>query len=76
MDYTTCYTYRVIFSRELSNTIWKLKRKIPNFDFFQLYFVITEKYNGDRYEELLLYKRLKPFQLFYEGQNKTRAMFH
>ena len=37
MDHTTCCTYTAVFSRELSNAIWKNDREVPNFNFFQLY---------------------------------------
>ena len=63
IDYTTCCTYKTVFSCDLSNAIWKNDiREMPNF--FQLcnYFVaITEKYNGDLLQRSS-YKRLKSFQ--------------
>ena len=53
-------------------SIWKNDiREIPNFTFFQIYhyFVVnTEKYNLFRKTS---FKRLKSFQLFYEGHIKT-----
>ena len=33
MDHTTCYTYKAVISRELSNAIWQNDREITNFDF-------------------------------------------
>ena len=66
MDHTTCCTYTAVFSRELSNAIWKNDREVPNFNFFQLYHyfvVITEKYNGNLLRRTS-YKRLKSFQFF------------
>ena len=75
--HTTCCTYKAVFSRELSNAIWKNDiREIPNFNFSQLYHyfvVITEKYNGDLLRRTS-YKRLKSFQFFYEGHIKTMEL--
>ena len=77
MDHTTCCTYKAVFSRELSNTIWINDfREIPNFNFFQLYHyfvVITEKYNGDLLRGTS-YKRLRSFQFFYESHIKTMEL--
>ena len=77
-DNTICFTYKAVFSRELSNAIWKNDiREIPNFYFFQLYHyfvVITEKYNGDLLRRTS-YKRLKLFQFFYEGYIKIMELF-
>ena len=77
MDHTTCCTYKAVFSRELSNAIWKNDiREIPNFNFSQLYnyfVVITEKYNGDLLRRTSC-KRLKSFQFFYEGHIKTMEL--
>ena len=77
MDHTTRCTHKAVFSRELSNAIWKNDiRDIPNFNFFQLYHyfvVITEKYNGDLFRRTS-YKRLKSFQFFYESHIKTMEL--
>ena len=74
--FTTCCTYEAVFSRELSNAIWKNDtREIPNFNFFQLYHyfaVITEKNNGDNLRRI--YKILKSFQFFHEGLIKTMEL--
>ena len=58
----------------------KMISEKPNFNFFANFFqlyhfvvAITEKYNGDL-QRRTSYKIIKSFQLFYEGQIKTKEL--
>ena len=58
MDHTTCCTYKAVFSRELSNAIWKNDiREIPDFNFFSytiILLLLLRNITVICYEELLI----------------------